>query len=107
MTVVSLIILDRDADTRRPAFVEHVVTGISYNPDGVVEDLDVRQPCPVDIAAVAALCNDAVVVANDDGTFEKIGEATEAALCTLAEKMGTPAPDPAFSPGGAGSGAGS
>lgn len=88
MTVVSLTVLDRDG-SKRPTLVEHGVTGTSYSPKGSIERFDASRPVARDIAAVAALCNDAVVVQDEEtGAFEKIGEATEAALFTLSEKMG-------------------
>jgi P-type Ca2+ transporter type 2C len=90
MTVVSVIVLDRD-NFKTPVFAEHAVTGTSYNPEGVIQHFDTTAPIALDIAAVAAVCNDAVIVQNEaTGIFEKIGEATEAALCTLSEKMGYP-----------------
>lgn len=102
MTVVSLVLLENDK------VQEHIVKGLNYSPDGFVDDVtycEEVQSNPIgsvaEVAQVAALCNDADIVGheqtvdtntNDEadttGTFERIGEPTEAALCVLVEKLG-------------------
>jgi len=66
MTVVSLIMLENKE------FTEHRIGGVSYAPagtvDGVYRDGEVKSAprgAIADIAAVAALCNDASIVGND------------------------------------------
>eukprot|EP00535_Pseudo-nitzschia_heimii_P009346 CAMPEP_0197178932 /NCGR_PEP_ID=MMETSP1423-20130617/4044_1 /TAXON_ID=476441 /ORGANISM="Pseudo-nitzschia heimii, Strain UNC1101" /LENGTH=1166 /DNA_ID=CAMNT_0042628755 /DNA_START=221 /DNA_END=3721 /DNA_ORIENTATION=- len=92
--------------------VEYTVEGVSYSPIGRIPGLS-SSTDPTkssssslwDVLAVASLCNDATIVGNDecddeDGAsttttttttkaFERNGEPTEAALCVLAEKLGT------------------
>ncbi|XP_043540409.1 sarcoplasmic/endoplasmic reticulum calcium ATPase 3-like, partial [Chiloscyllium plagiosum] len=42
----------------------------------------------VELATICALCNDSALDYNEvKGTYEKVGEATETALCCLVEKM--------------------
>ena len=103
--------------------VEYTVEGVSYSPVGNIIGLfDTTNPNPnhkennmmidstssiQDIVRVAALCNDARIIGNDDNTidtktktgtadknnintkrqYERVGEPTEAALCVLAEKI--------------------
>jgi len=111
MTVVSLVLLEKEGDM----VVERVVTGSSYDPkggvDGIVMGEEIRSVpfgSVADVAAVAALCNDAKIIGRDGTTdkdgkkkkrkksgivemekeYDRIGEPTEAALCILAEKLG-------------------
>lgn len=117
MTVVSLVVLEKPADRKQntSAVVEHVVEGTSYSPIGRIDgihnpSIEISKEYPngalADIAAVAALCNDASIVGKDDSNnqiqdrtdsqsvttvdrvYERTGEPTEAALCVLAEKLG-------------------
>jgi len=103
--------------------VEYTVEGVSYSPVGNIIGLfDTTNPnhnhkennmmidstsSIQDIVRVAALCNDARIIGNDDNTidtntntgtadknnintkrqYERVGEPTEAALCVLAEKI--------------------
>jgi magnesium-transporting ATPase (P-type) len=106
MTVVSLVILEGNHEV-----IERTVEGISYSPIGKVEGVDSQtefdqhpKGALVDVGAVAALCNDASIIGNDDvkdgkssgsskiavveRIYERTGEPTEAALCVLAEKLG-------------------
>ena len=91
--------------------VEYTVEGVSYSPVGRIPGLSDRRPVKAssssslsDVLAVSTLCNDATIVGHDTGggggddedgattttrTFERNGEPTEAALCVLAEKLGT------------------
>jgi len=67
----------------------HAVTGEGYSPVGTIEHLDTDSPVSLDSALLPmALCNDAVVRAATDGTFELVGDPTEGALVVLAAKGG-------------------
>ncbi|KAG7350911.1 calcium-transporting ATPase [Nitzschia inconspicua] len=106
MTAVSLMTVEGKCQV-----VEHSIEGISYSPVGKVEGVDTEKELEqypkgalADVAAVAALCNDASIIGNDDVNdtktpgsssiaivekiYERTGEPTEAALCVLAEKLG-------------------
>lgn len=100
MTVTSLVLLKK---SRTSPIEEHTVEGVSYSPFGGIEGITegdgyIRNPSSLisDVAAVAALCNDARIMGNDHDDndsssgrdFERTGEPTEAALCVLAEKLG-------------------
>ncbi|VEU38664.1 unnamed protein product [Pseudo-nitzschia multistriata] len=98
MTVTSLVLLEK---IKTGPIVEHFVEGVSYSPFGRIEGLSGKKeftdnPLISDVAAVAALCNDARIEGNDHSDdessnhpdFERTGEPTEAALCVLAEKLG-------------------
>ncbi|KAJ2744490.1 hypothetical protein GGI20_002928 [Coemansia sp. BCRC 34301] len=76
------------------------VTGFDFSPEGHVTE---SSGSPIsgssgvlsDVALVSALCNDAsVVYSHERDGYQHVGEATEAALRVLAEKIGTP--DSAF-----------
>lgn len=75
---------------------ELAVTGTSFSPDGQVLDpsgsaLRSDSPLLSQLAACAALCNDSVLTYRpESGTYQRIGEATEAALRVFAEKVGLP-----------------
>jgi Ca2+-transporting ATPase len=104
MTAVSLVLAEHE--NGQEIVGEHAIEGVSYSPfgsvQGIVADAEVHEHplgAVADVAAVAALCNDAKIVGHDheaassskkkEGkTFERIGEPTEAALCVLAEKLG-------------------
>jgi Ca2+-transporting ATPase len=107
MTAVSLVLAEHE--NGQEIVGEHAIQGVSYSPFGTVQgiaaDTEVHAHplgAVADVAAVAALCNDAKIVGHDheatsghsgskkkEGkTFERIGEPTEAALCVLAEKLG-------------------
>ncbi|XP_056264205.1 sarcoplasmic/endoplasmic reticulum calcium ATPase 2 [Pseudoliparis swirei] len=72
---------------------EFTVTGSTYAPEGeVYKDGSVVKPSRyeglVEMASICALCNDSSLDYNETkGVFEKVGEATETALCCLVEKM--------------------
>ncbi|KAL9183678.1 hypothetical protein ACHAXT_004534 [Thalassiosira profunda] len=95
MTAVSLVLVEDSHDIE-----EHMISGVSYSPEGVIDGIahstEVKgNPggAVADIAAVAALCNDANIVGQNEPTgssktYERLGEPTEAALCVLAEKLG-------------------
>jgi len=99
MTVVSVLLLEKEK--RNPIIKEHHVEGDSYAPVGVIDEIvqgeEVKMSpkgAVADIAAVSALCNDAMILGHDSDNqtskkaFERIGEPTEAALCVLSEKLG-------------------
>jgi Ca2+-transporting ATPase len=109
MTVQSMVLVDstNDAlpsDESIASVKEYKVNGLSYSPMGSVEGLENIDSAVEDILLVSSLCNDAEVVTtklsnssvlNDveatnklDGyVFNRVGEPTEAALCTLVEKI--------------------
>ncbi|KAG7275234.1 hypothetical protein CRUP_034824 [Coryphaenoides rupestris] len=72
---------------------EFNVTGSTYAPEGEVYKDDMAVRCSqyeslVELASICALCNDSSLDFNESkGVFEKVGEATETALCCLVEKM--------------------
>mmetsp|Transcript_32185 Transcript_32185/g.78456 ORF Transcript_32185/g.78456 Transcript_32185/m.78456 type:complete len:1206 (-) Transcript_32185:981-4598(-) len=111
MTTVSLVVLEQNGGKnnkeKEHEVVEHPIEGFSYSPLGTVEGINrdqeilkVPNGAVADVAAVAALCNDATIVGNDDAVqegdnqivsdriYDRTGEPTEAALCVLAEKIG-------------------
>jgi Ca2+-transporting ATPase len=102
MTAVSLVLLNGKD------LVECTISGSSYSPIGSVSGIgsdEIKQKgAAADVAAVAALCNDATILGNDEEwvggkkqrkkltstktIYERSGEPTEAALCILCEKLG-------------------
>lgn len=66
MTAVSLVLLESTKD----GIVEHDIDGTSYSPvgtvQGMLEDEMSRNGAVADVAAVAALCNDAAILGNDE-----------------------------------------
>ena len=98
MTAVSLVLLESIGG--ETIVEEHEVSGVSYSPEGVIAGIEqsfevTNNPkgAVADIAAVSALCNDAIIVGNNspkksEKIFDRIGEPTEAALCVLTEKLG-------------------
>lgn len=112
MTSVSIVVVEQDGQ-RRPTVEEHSIDGFSYSPigaiDGITKDSEIiNNPdgAIADVAAVSALCNDAMIVGRSETEaagatkkskkkmedtekeYQRIGEPTEAALCVLAEKIG-------------------
>ena len=93
MAAVEIVTLGRGAG----APIVRTVGGSSFDPaDGAVEGVAggrARLRAPLDVAAaVCAVCNDARLDRNDCGAVKAAGAPTEAALLTLAEKLGaTPA----------------
>ncbi len=75
------------------AVAAYETTGLGYSPEGRIvghprdgdphDDSDLRA-----LLAVADLCNDAHIVAGDDGTWTLVGEPTEGALKVVAMKGG-------------------
>uniref|UniRef100_A0A7N6F5L6 Calcium-transporting ATPase n=1 Tax=Anabas testudineus TaxID=64144 RepID=A0A7N6F5L6_ANATE len=72
---------------------EFTVTGSTYAPEGEVYKDGAVVKCSqyeglVEMAFICALCNDSSLDYNEaKGVYEKVGEATETALCCLVEKM--------------------
>lgn len=70
---------------------EYLVSGISYSPlDGRVEGLKSNTKTNRNLelfAAVCTLCNDSTLSVDSNGKYSKVGEATEAALKVLVEKL--------------------
>uniref|UniRef100_A0A3Q2D497 Calcium-transporting ATPase n=1 Tax=Cyprinodon variegatus TaxID=28743 RepID=A0A3Q2D497_CYPVA len=69
------------------------ISGSKYTPEGEVSQGGHRTNCSqydglVELATICALCNDSSLDYNESKKiFEKVGEATETALCCLVEKM--------------------
>ncbi|KAJ3043856.1 hypothetical protein HK097_001628 [Rhizophlyctis rosea] len=85
------------------SFTELQVEGSTYGPEGRVMqyfgqvDRNILSTNPVlnELAHICATCNDSKIIFDETtDSFQKIGEPTEAALKSLAEKLGTD--DPAF-----------
>ncbi len=90
--------LTKNEMTVREAYAggEHfVVTGVGYDPRG---ELKYRDGAHVDhpkkplrhLIEIVALCNNASIERSREGVWSAIGDPTEAALLTLAEKAGIP-----------------
>ncbi|KAI2668303.1 Sarcoplasmic/endoplasmic reticulum calcium ATPase 2 [Labeo rohita] len=92
MSVCRMFIVDGVAG-ERCLLNEFTVTGSTYAPEGEVYKDGVQVRCSqyeglVEMASICALCNDSSLDYNESkGVFEKVGEATETALCCLVEKM--------------------
>uniref|UniRef100_A0A6Q2WXM5 Calcium-transporting ATPase n=1 Tax=Esox lucius TaxID=8010 RepID=A0A6Q2WXM5_ESOLU len=69
------------------------ISGSKYTPEGEVSQGGARTNCGsfdglVELATIAALCNDSSLDYNESKKiYEKVGEATETAMCCLVEKM--------------------
>uniref|UniRef100_A0A8C7MI32 Calcium-transporting ATPase n=1 Tax=Oncorhynchus kisutch TaxID=8019 RepID=A0A8C7MI32_ONCKI len=69
------------------------ISGSKYTPEGEVTKNGALVKCGqydglVELSTICALCNDSSMDYNDTkGIYEKVGEATETALCCLVEKM--------------------
>uniref|UniRef100_A0A665X0Y0 Calcium-transporting ATPase n=1 Tax=Echeneis naucrates TaxID=173247 RepID=A0A665X0Y0_ECHNA len=69
------------------------ISGSKYTPEGEVSQGGAKTNCSaydglVELATICALCNDSSLDYNDSKKiYEKVGEATETALCCLVEKM--------------------
>ncbi|XP_058868459.1 sarcoplasmic/endoplasmic reticulum calcium ATPase 1 isoform X2 [Acipenser ruthenus] len=72
---------------------EFNISGSKYTPEGDVTKNDKQIQSGqydglVELATICALCNDSSLDYNESkGIYEKVGEATETALCCLVEKM--------------------
>jgi len=104
MTARSLLLIEGSKNKNEYKVAEYEVHGLSYSPIGWVESVTEVDPVVADIISVAALCNDAHIVseiksdtdshtrqhASSKGnsvSYSRVGEPTEAALCTLVEKL--------------------
>lgn len=73
---------------------EYTVEGTTFSPEGIIRDANgnphkLISPI-VRTAEIATLCNDSKIVYNaEKGSFQNIGEPTEAALKVLVEKIGS------------------
>uniref|UniRef100_A0A672ZUP6 Calcium-transporting ATPase n=1 Tax=Sphaeramia orbicularis TaxID=375764 RepID=A0A672ZUP6_9TELE len=82
MSVCRMFVVD-SVSGDRCSLSEFTVTGSTYAPEG-----EVQYEGLVEMASICALCNDSSLDYNEaKGLFEKVGEATETALCCLVEKM--------------------
>ena len=91
MTAVTLVTF-QNASNFSTTFIEHEVTGKSYNPDGYATDIDndELQYFPTgsvaDIINVCFECNNAEI-REKDGNYDVIGDPMEGALLCLATKL--------------------
>ena len=81
MTAVSLILFEKVKGRGGISVEEHTVEGISYSPVGHVEGIpsneevkSIPQGSVADVAAVAALCNDASIIGNDSEFDEDMSD---------------------------------
>ncbi|KAG7333814.1 hypothetical protein KOW79_002221 [Hemibagrus wyckioides] len=92
MSVCRMFVVEKVTD-ERCVLNEFTVTGSTYAPEGEVYRDGAVVPCSqydalVELATICALCNDSSLDYNESkGVYEKVGEATETALCCLVEKM--------------------
>ncbi|XP_075313835.1 ATPase sarcoplasmic/endoplasmic reticulum Ca2+ transporting 1, like isoform X2 [Odontesthes bonariensis] len=69
------------------------ISGSKYTPEGEVSQGGAKVSCSqydglVELSTICALCNDSSLDYNESkNIYEKVGEATETALCCLVEKM--------------------
>uniref|UniRef100_A0A673JP00 Calcium-transporting ATPase n=1 Tax=Sinocyclocheilus rhinocerous TaxID=307959 RepID=A0A673JP00_9TELE len=90
MCVTKMFIIEK-VDGDSVTLDQYDISGSKYTPEGEVRGLPVK--CGqydglVELATICALCNDSSLDYNESkGIYEKVGEATETALCCLVEKM--------------------
>eukprot|EP00033_Pygsuia_biforma_P001289 GCRY01001456.1.p1 GENE.GCRY01001456.1~~GCRY01001456.1.p1 ORF type:complete len:1025 (-),score=253.77 GCRY01001456.1:129-3125(-) len=98
MSVQKVLVADSVASADELNLKEWTVEGTTYDPRGTISVSD-SQKAPnlrsdkglVTLSQIATLCNDASLSFNAErGVFEISGEATEAALKVLSEKIGSP-----------------
>ena len=65
-----------------------VIDGAGYNPDGEVSGPDAAISAAGAVARTAVLCNDSRITKADTGLWQALGSPTEAALVTMAAKLG-------------------
>nr|CAX73007.1 Calcium ATPase at 60A [Schistosoma japonicum] len=81
------------ADDKAPEVYHFEITGSKYAPEGEVflsgQKVDSSEyDGLIEIANICAMCNDSAIDYNETkNVYEKVGEATETALCCLVEKM--------------------
>ncbi|MBN3312451.1 AT2A1 ATPase, partial [Atractosteus spatula] len=92
MSVCRMFIVDK-VEGDNCVLNEFNISGSKYTPEGEVTKNDKPVKCGqydglVELATICALCNDSSLDYNEaKGVYEKVGEATETALCCLVEKM--------------------
>ncbi|XP_006809657.1 sarcoplasmic/endoplasmic reticulum calcium ATPase 2-like [Neolamprologus brichardi] len=92
MSVCRMFVVD-SVSGERCSLSEFTVTGSTYAPEGDVYKDGSAVKCSryeglVEMATICALCNDSSLDYNEaKAAYEKVGEATETALCCLVEKM--------------------
>ncbi|TSK22555.1 Sarcoplasmic/endoplasmic reticulum calcium ATPase 2 [Bagarius yarrelli] len=92
MSVCRMFVVEKVTE-QRCVLNEFTVTGSTYAPEGdVCKDGAVvrcsQYDALVELATICALCNDSSLDYNESKcVYEKVGEATETALCCLVEKM--------------------
>ncbi|XP_038645059.1 sarcoplasmic/endoplasmic reticulum calcium ATPase 2 [Scyliorhinus canicula] len=92
MSVCRMFVIDK-TEGEQCSLKEFSISGSTYSPEGQIELDNKIVKCSdydglVELATICALCNDSSLDYNETkGVYEKVGEATETALCCLAEKM--------------------
>ncbi|XP_028843192.1 sarcoplasmic/endoplasmic reticulum calcium ATPase 1 isoform X1 [Denticeps clupeoides] len=92
MCVTKMFIIDK-IDGDHVTLDQFDISGSKYTPEGEVTKGGGQVKCGqydglVELATICALCNDSSLDYNESkGIYEKVGEATETALCCLVEKM--------------------
>ncbi|VDP30800.1 unnamed protein product, partial [Schistosoma mattheei] len=92
MSVCRMFIFSK-ADDKAPEVHHFEITGSKYAPEGEVflngQKVESGEyDGLVEIANICAMCNDSAIDYNESKhVYEKVGEATETALCCLVEKM--------------------
>ncbi|KAJ8332097.1 hypothetical protein SKAU_G00429300, partial [Synaphobranchus kaupii] len=92
MCVTKMFIIEK-VDDEAVTLDEFSISGSKYTPEGEVSKGGALIKCGqydglVELATICALCNDSSLDFNESkGIYEKVGEATETALCCLVEKM--------------------
>ncbi|GAA36484.2 Ca2+ transporting ATPase sarcoplasmic/endoplasmic reticulum [Clonorchis sinensis] len=92
MSVCRMFIFSK-TDDRAPEVHHFEITGSKYAPEGEVFLNGQRVESGeydglIEIANICAMCNDSAIDYNESKhVYEKVGEATETALCCLVEKM--------------------
>uniref|UniRef100_A0A6Q2YG56 Calcium-transporting ATPase n=1 Tax=Esox lucius TaxID=8010 RepID=A0A6Q2YG56_ESOLU len=92
MCVTKMFIIEK-VDGDNVSLGSFDISGSKYTPEGEVKHMERTLHCGqydglVELSTICALCNDSSLDYNDSkGIYEKVGEATETALCCLVEKM--------------------
>uniref|UniRef100_A0A6Q2YB51 Calcium-transporting ATPase n=1 Tax=Esox lucius TaxID=8010 RepID=A0A6Q2YB51_ESOLU len=92
MCVTKMFIIEK-VDGDNVSLGSFDISGSKYTPEGEVTKNGASVKCGqydglVELSTICALCNDSSLDYNDSkGIYEKVGEATETALCCLVEKM--------------------
>ncbi|KAL7857380.1 hypothetical protein SRHO_G00162790 [Serrasalmus rhombeus] len=92
MCVTKMFIIDR-VEGDHVNLESFDISGSKYTPEGEVTKGGAKVDCShydglVELATICALCNDSSLDYNESKKiYEKVGEATETALCCLVEKM--------------------